>query len=120
MRRARSAPYVLGCRCRDSSLFILSQTQGLAAPAPPLHPCQTSAGIHAGGSPPEDTGHVSWTVLLCARESAKAKLTRLQKLTDQDGFGVFRRGAAATDGSRMFAWIRSGWGGWGGEPLHLA
>src|SRR4051794_34302194 len=27
-------------------------------------PCQTSAGIPASGSPPEDTGRISWTVLL--------------------------------------------------------
>ena len=44
--------------------------QGLCPRTPGLRAAD-SASIPAGGSPPEDTGPVSWTVLLCGRSVAR-------------------------------------------------
>src|SRR3954447_22132083 len=70
---------------------------GGVPPAPPqsLH-ARTSAGIPAGGSPPEDTGPVSWTVLLLLQRRLRGPHPPRRQPSAEaptgNGSGVFRRG----------------------------
>src|SRR5947207_2247358 len=114
---------------------------GATAPAPPLHPCHSSAGLPAGGSPPEETATVlvgaSVRALLwggrgscravahkvfAARQEPRpptlrpsqkltAELTRLRVLAERSRCQGWQR--------NVFAGMRSGRGCGGGEPLRL-
>src|SRR4051794_7138850 len=92
----------------------------------PPHPRRASmpdpsAGNRAVGSPPEDNGPVSWTVLLLPGHRSRGlhplRGQASPEAPTRSGSGVFRRGAATREGRGVCG--TDALGGAGAKPLRL-